>query len=75
MPKTFFEIGNYESLSNKDLLQKQEEIGIKIAKAQTGFVPADIVDSMLLMQKAIDEEVDARLDDGRMQEDELEEDF
>ena len=75
MPKTYFEASNYKSLNNKELLEKQEEINIKISKAQTGFVPADIVDTMLMIQKAIDDEIDARLDDGRMQEDELDEDF
>lgn len=75
MPKTFFENDIYKSLSNKDLLKKQEEIQIKISKAETGLLPSDLVDSMLEMQKLIDKEVDKRLDDGSMQEDELEEDF
>lgn len=75
MSKTYFEPTSYKSLSNKDLLKKQEEIGIKISKAQSGFIPADLVDTMLEMQKQIDAEVDARLDDGRMNEDELDEDF
>lgn len=75
MPKPFFENDIYKSLSNKDLLKKQEEIQIKISKAETGLLPSDLVDSMLEMQKLIDKEVDERLDDGRMSEDELEEDF
>lgn len=75
MPKTYFENDIYKSLSNQELLKKQEEIQIKIAKAETGFLPSDLVDSMLEMQKNIDKEVDERLDDGRMSEDELEEDF
>ena len=75
MSKTYFEPTSYKSLTNKDLLKKQEEIDIKISKAQSGFIPADLVDTMLEMQKQIDAEVDARLDDGRMSEDELDEDF
>lgn len=75
MPKPFFENDIYKSLSNKDLLKKQEEIQIKISKAKTGLLPSDLVDSMFEMQKAINQEVDKRLDDGSMQEDELEEDF
>lgn len=76
MPKTYFEDNIYKSLSNKDLLKKQEEIEIKISKAETsGMIPADIVESMLKMRELIDKEVDERLDDGRMSEDELEEDL
>jgi len=75
MPKVFFENDIYKSLTNKDLLKKQEEIEIKISKAETGLLPSDLVDSMLEMQKLIDKEVDERLDDGRMTEDELEEEL
>lgn len=75
MPKVFFENDIYKSLTNKELLKKQEELEIKISKAETGLLPSDLVDSMLEMQKLIDKEVDERLDDGRMTEDELEEEL
>ena len=76
MPKTYFENDIYKNLSNKELLKKQEEIEIKISKAETaGFMSPELVESMLKMRELIDKEVDERLDDGRMSEDELEEDF
>lgn len=75
MPKTYFEANSYKSLSNKELLKKQEEIEIKLSKAEVGFLPSDIIESMEQMRKTLNEEVDARLDDGRMNEDELDEDF
>ena len=75
MPKTYFEAINYKSLSNKDLIKKHEEIEIKISKAESGFIPKDLVESMIEIEKAINNEIDYRLDAGTMQEDELDEDF
>lgn len=75
MPKTYFEPTNYKSLSNKELIKKQEEIEIKISKAESGFIPRDLVESMIEIEKAINNEIDYRLDAGTMQEDELDEDF
>jgi len=75
MPKTYFEPTNYKSLSNRDLIKKQEEIEIKISKAESGFIPRDLVESMIEIEKAINNEIDYRLDAGTMQEDELDEDF
>lgn len=75
MPKTYFEANSYKSLSNKDLIKKQEEIEIKISKAESGFLPKDIVESMLEIRDAISHEIDSRLDAGTMSEDELDEDF
>ena len=75
MPKTYFEANSYKSLSNKDLIKKQEEIEIKISKAESGFLPKDLVESMMEMRDAISQEIDARLDAGTMSEDELDEDF
>ena len=75
MPKIYFESSIYKSLTNQELLKKQEEIDIKISKCESGLFPKDMIDTMLELQKVIDEEVDARLEDGRMSEDELEEDF
>lgn len=75
MPKTYFEANSYKSLSNKDLIKKQEEIEIKISKAESGFLPKDLVESMLEIRDAISQEIDNRLDAGTMSEDELDEDF
>ena len=75
MPKTYFEANNYKSMSNKDLIKKQEELEIKISKAESGFIPKDLVESMMEMRNAISNEIDERLDAGTMSEDELDEDF
>ena len=63
------------SLDNKALIEKSNDVDVKISKASVGNVPQEILNDLLTIQKWIDEEIDARLDDGRLDEDELEEDF
>lgn len=63
------------SLDNKALIEKSQDIDVKISKARVKGFPQNIFEDMLKIQKWIDEEIDARLDDGRMDEDELDEDF
>ena len=63
------------SLDNKALIEKSNDVDVKISKASVGIVPQEILNDLLTIQKWIDEEIDARLDDGRLDEDELEEDF
>ena len=66
----------YQDLSNKDLIKKQEDIEIKLSKARVmSSLPADIVEDLTKLAMIIDREIDRRLDDGTMDEDELEEDF
>lgn len=66
----------YQDLSNKDLIKKQEDIEIKLSKARImSSLPADIVEDLTKLAMIIDREIDRRLDDGTMDEDELEEDF
>lgn len=66
----------YQDLSNKDLIKKQEDIEIKLSKARVmSSLPTDIVEDLTKLAMIIDREIDRRLDDGTMDEDELEEDF
>jgi hypothetical protein len=66
----------YKDLSNKDLIKKQEDIEIKLSKARVmSSLPADIVEDLTKLAMIIDREIDRRLDNGTMDEDELEEDF
>ena len=66
----------YQDLSNKDLIKKQEDIEIKLSKARVmSSLPADIVEDLTKLAMIIDREIDRRLDDGTMDEDELEEDY
>lgn len=65
----------YQNMSNKELIEKQKDIEIKISKAQVHGFPADIFNDMVKVRTYIDDEINARLDDGRMDDDELEDDF
>ena len=63
------------NLDNKTLIEKSQDIEVKISKARVKGFPQNIFEDMLKIQRWIDDEIDARLDDGRMDEDELEDDF
>lgn len=66
----------YQDLSNKDLIKKQEDVEIKLSKARVmSSLPSDIIEDLTKLAMIIDREIDRRLDDGTMDEDELEEDF
>ena len=66
----------YQDLSNKDLIKKQEDVEIKLSKARVmSSLPSDIIEDLTKLAMIIDREIDRRLDNGTMDEDELEEDF
>lgn len=75
MPSAVISKEIYQNMSNKELIEKQQDIEIKISKAQVSKFPADILNDMIKIREYIDEEINLRLDDGRMDEDELDEDF
>jgi len=75
MPSAVITKDLYQKLSNKELIDKQRDIDIKISKAQVAKFPVDILNDMIKVREYIDEEINLRLDDGRMDEDELDEDF
>ncbi len=66
----------YDSLSNKELIQKQQELEIKISKARVmSTLPNGVMEDMIKLADLIDNVIAKRLEDGTMDEDELEEDF
>lgn len=66
----------FSSLSNKELIKKQQELEIKISKARVmSNLPNGIMEDMVKMAEIIDNVIAKRLDDGSMNEDELDEDF
>ena len=66
----------YQDLSNKDLIKKQEDVEIKLSKARVmSSLPFDIIEDLSKLAMIIDREIERRLEDGTMDEDELEEDF
>ena len=75
MPSSVITRDIYQKMDNKELIDKQRDIEIKISKAQVRGFPADIFNDMVTIRSYIDDEINARLDDGRIDEDELEDDF
>lgn len=66
----------FSSLSNKELIKKQQELEIKISKARVmSNLPNGIMEDMVKMAEIIDNIIAERLETGKMDEDELEEDF
>lgn len=73
MTKTLIDKSVYEQMDNKTLIKKQQEIQILISKSFSNSVSKDMIEDLTTIQKYIDAEIDNRLDDGRMDEDELDE--
>lgn len=66
----------YQNLSNKELIQKQEEVEINLSKARVmSMLPSGIIEDLTKLALLVDKEINRRLEDGTMDEDELEEDF
>lgn len=66
----------YQKLSNKELIQKQEEVEINLSKARVmSMLPSGIIEDLTKLALLVDKEINRRLEDGTMDEDELEEDF
>lgn len=75
MPSVYMTKEMFQKLNNKELITKQMDINAKIERASVKEFPQNIYNDMIQIRNWIEEEIDARLDDGRMDEDELEEDF
>lgn len=74
MTKTFIDKSVYTQMSNADLIKKQEEAEIQLAKLKLVKVSSDTVIDLETIYNYITDEIDRRLEDGTMDEDELEED-
>ena len=75
MPSIYMTKDMFQSLSNEELIVKQRDINAKIERANVKGLSPDIFNDMVQIRNWIEEEIDARIDDGRMDEDELDEDF
>lgn len=73
MTKAFFEPATLKKLSNKELIQKQEELDIKMGlfSNKTG-ANAEIYSQMMELMDYYDAEINFRLESELMDEDELE---
>ncbi len=75
MASCFIDKTIYQNLSNEDLIKKQEEVLNRISLVNSGKFPKDITNDLETVLVYIDEEIDKRLEDGRMDEDELDKDY
>lgn len=76
MAETYFEPTMYSSLSNKELIEKQKMIDSKLdIVVSMPNVDETIVKSLNTFAELISDEIMRRLEDGTMDEDELEDDF
>lgn len=76
MPNIVITSTMYDSLTNKELIQKQQDLEIKISKARVmSSLPHGMMEDMMKLAELIDNVIAKRLEDGTMDEDELEEDF
>jgi hypothetical protein len=76
MAETYFEPTMYSSLSNKELIEKQKMVDSKLdVVVSMPNVDETIVKSLNTFAELISDEIMRRLEDGTMDEDELEDDF
>ena len=74
MTKTHIDKSIYLNMPNKDLIKKQEEIEILLAKIKVMKVSNDTKEDVETIYNFITDEIDRRLENGSLDEDELEED-
>lgn len=66
----------YNNLTNKELIAKQQDLEIKLSKARVmSNIPQGVLEDMLKIADLLDNIIAKRLEDGTMDEDELDEDF
>ena len=74
MTKTYIDKSIYLNMPNKDLIKKQEEIEILLAKIKVMKASNDTKEDVETIYNFITDEIDRRLENGSLDEDELEED-
>ena len=74
MTKTYIDKSIYLNMPNKDLIKKQEEVEILLAKMKVMKVSNDTKEDIETIYNFITDEIDRRLENGSLDEDELEED-
>lgn len=76
MVGTYFESTIFKCLTNEELIKKQKIVNCKL-ETISGIMNIDksIVESLNMMAEIISDEIMNRLENGTMDEDELEDDF
>lgn len=75
MTMIYFEIDKLKDLSNKELIEKQQEISNKCSLAQKKYISSDIIQQLIQLDEAYTAEVDRRYREGLIDEDELEDEY
>lgn len=74
MAKVYFEPQVLNDLSNDDLLKKFKDLGDKLNKAKTySFVGKDVMEDMQMIYDYYVAEIDRRIEEDLLDEDEIEE--
>jgi len=74
MTKTLIDKKIYKMMKNNELIKKQEELEVLMAKIRLMKVPNDTKEDIEAIYNYITEEIDKRLEEGTIDEDELEQD-
>lgn len=76
MPSVLLNDNMFKNLTNKELIEKQQELEIKYSKAMViNSLPYEQLLDMEKVLQIVDNEINKRLENGSMDEDELEEDL
>lgn len=75
MTMIYFETDKLKDLSNKELIEKQQEISNKCSLAQKKYISSDIIQQLIQLDEAYTAEVDRRYREGLIDEDELEDEY
>lgn len=75
MPIAYFETDSLYKLSNKELIEKQKEIVSKYSLSQTHKTPKEIVLQSYNLVDLYTAELDRRIVEGLIDEDELEDEY
>lgn len=75
MPITYFETDSLTKLSNKELIEKQKEIVNKYTLSQSHKTPKEIVLQLYNLSELYTSELDRRIVEGLIDEDELEDEY
>lgn len=75
MTMIYFETDKLKDLSNKELIEKQQEISNKCSLAQKKYISSDIIQQLIQLDEAYTAEIDRRYREGLIDEDELEDEY
>lgn len=73
MPKIYFETDKLKDLSNESLVEKHSEISEKYTLLNNKNIPSEMKQQIAMMYEIYDNELNRRLIEGLIDDDELEE--